>query len=273
MKISACLVVHNEEKLLSRCLTSIKDVVNEIIVVHDGSCSDKSLEIAKKFGAKIFIRPYIGEAEYHRPFSYERVHGEWILQIDADEFLSEKLAKEIPSLVSAKNVDAYSFAWPYHDGKNYLQRGPFAKTVKPCLFRKEKMFMIGISHEYPRTYGVLRKRADLHLEHISGSDNLSKENLRHKWKKWATLGAKQILEIEKAPVFNITNLSSNPIYLYYVNMRNHPLLSGIVESLKFITIYLIRGILGADWYSFKIAGFEISYIWMVRKNLFKIKYE
>ena len=135
------------------------------------------------------------------------------------------------------------------------------------------MFMIGISHEYPRTYGVLRKRADLHLEHISGSDNLSKENLRHKWKKWATLGAKQILEIEKAPVFNITNLSSNPIYLYYVNMRNHPLLSGIVESLKFITIYLIRGILGADWYSFKIAGFEISYIWMVRKNLFKIKYE
>jgi glycosyltransferase involved in cell wall biosynthesis len=273
MKLSACLVIHNEEKLLPRCLSSIKSVVDDIVVVHDGPCSDKSLEIAKKFGAKIFTRPYVGEAEYHRPFSYQKAMGEWILQIDADEFLSGKLIKEIPSLILTENIDAYSFVWPYHDGINYLQKGPFAKTLKPCLFRKEKMYMIGISHEYPRTYGVLQKRTDLHLEHISGRDNITKNNLRNKWRKWVLLQAKQICEIEKAPVFNIENLSSNPVYLYYMNMRSKPILSGIVESLKFIVIYLTRGIFWSGWYSIKVAFFEISYIWMVRVNILKIKYE
>ena len=41
--ISACLVVHNEEKLIGRCLESIKNLVDEIIVVHDGPCQDKTL--------------------------------------------------------------------------------------------------------------------------------------------------------------------------------------------------------------------------------------
>ena len=69
--ISACLVIHNEEKLLKRCLESIKDVVDEIILVHDGECTDKSLNIANNFHSRIFIRDFIGEAEWHRPFSYE----------------------------------------------------------------------------------------------------------------------------------------------------------------------------------------------------------
>ncbi len=58
--ISACLVIHNERVLLRRCLESIKHVVSEIIVVHDGECSDDSLKMAKEYGAKIFQRQFIG---------------------------------------------------------------------------------------------------------------------------------------------------------------------------------------------------------------------
>lgn len=272
MGISACLVIHNEEKFLPRCLESIKDVVAEIIVVHDGQCSDKSLEIAKKFGAKIFMRSFIGEAEYHRPFAFEQAKEHWILQLDADEFLSEKAKKEIAYLINQSDTDAYSFLWPYSINNICIKNGPFSKTLKPCLFRKEKLFMIGISHEYPRTYGRLVKRPDILLEHQPGYNNYTKVAFRNKWINWAKLQANQIFNIEKASVFNINNLLTNPIYKHYLSMRNFPLLSGIKEMLKFIVIYLTRGILWSELSSWKAAYFELRYLWLVRIYLRKLNH-
>lgn len=86
MKISTCIVLRNEEKVIERCLQSVKLISAEIIVVHDGPCTDNSLVIAKKYQAKIFQEKYIGEAEFHRPLTYTKAQGDWILQIDADEF-------------------------------------------------------------------------------------------------------------------------------------------------------------------------------------------
>ena len=78
-RISACLVVYNEEKIIKNCLASIKDAVDEIIVVHDGECIDKTLEICKSYTNKIFIKQHIGEAEPHRPFGFKQATGDWIL--------------------------------------------------------------------------------------------------------------------------------------------------------------------------------------------------
>lgn len=271
MNISACLVVHNEEKLLRRCLQSVKDVVDEIIIVHDGECNDKSLEIAQKFGAKVFTREFVGEAEHHRPYSFEKAKGEWILQIDADEFLSEKAREGIPKLIEEKEIDAYSFLWPYPQKDGYIKRGPFAATLKPCLFRKEKMFMIGISHEYPRTYGVLAKRPDILLGHKPLYDNFTLKAFKKKWINWAKLQAKQIRDIKKAPTFNISEHTVKQGFSFYRFMLQHPILSGIKESLRFIVIYLTRGILWAGIRSWQIAFFELFYLWLVRLYLRKSK--
>lgn len=270
MKLSACLVIHEEEKILGRCLESIKNVVDEIVVIHDGSCHDNSLEIAQKFGAKIFTRPYIGEAEYHRPFSFENAKGDWIFQIDADEFLSEGAKKEIPKLIKSKETDAYSFLWPYPQNGGYIKRGPFAKTLKQCLFRKEKLFMIGISHEYPKTNGVLSKRLDLLLEHKPLYDNFTNEAFEKKWMDWARLQAKQIKDFKKAPTFNITEEVKKKNTSHYMSMCKHPIYSAIRESVKFLLIYLSRGLLWAGRRSWKIAYFELSYLWLVRLNLWKL---
>lgn len=272
MKLSACIVIRNEEKLLPRCLTSIKQVVDEIILVHDGPCNDKSLAIGRQFGARIFVRSSIGEAEYHRPFCFEKAKGEWILQIDADEFLSEKAKKEIPQLIKSDGCDGYSFLWPYPDGKGgYIKKGPFAKTLKPCLFRREKMFMIGISHEYPRTYGSLCKRPDVILEHQPEYDNFTFEVFRKKWTTWAELQAKQIKNINKAPTFNIADSVKKKVFFHYLYMRKHPVLSGLAETFKFLTIYLLRGILLSGGQSLKIAIFELLYLWLVKINLLKLE--
>ncbi len=272
MKISACLVIKNEEKLLPRCLESIKGVVDEIIIVHDGPCSDKSLEIARNYKAKIFVLPFVGVAEPLRPFSFQNATGEWILQIDADEYLSQKAQKEIPILVRNKNTDAYSFLWPYPEYDGYIQNGPFSKTIKHCLFRKSKLFMIGIAQEYPRTYGVFQKRSDILLEHKPEYNNFTLQIFRQKWTNWAKLQAKQISDIEKAPVFNISNTSGNAIFRNYLYVRQHPIWTGITETIKFLVIYIMRGILWSGWEGLKIAFLEISYIWLVKKNLELLKY-
>ena len=81
-KISACLVIANEAAVLERCLSSLQGVTDEIVLVHDGPCVDESLDIASRFGAKVFVANKIGEAEPHRPFSYEQATGEWVLQIE-----------------------------------------------------------------------------------------------------------------------------------------------------------------------------------------------
>lgn len=273
MKISACLVIRNEEKVLERCLRSISGVVDEIVLVHDGQCTDDSLKIAKQYTDKIFIRPLVGEAEYHRPFSYQKATGDWILQIDADEFLSDGLKGQIRNLIQSRENDAYSFAWPYFDGKGYIKRGPFSKTLKPCLFRRSRLFMIGLSHEYPRTYGYIAERSDLQLEHRPIYDNYTLPSFKSKWISWTKLQAKQIYQIKKAPTFNIKDPNENVPYRYYQNILSHPILNALTESVKFMLIYLYRGILWSGVKSLKIALLELAYIWLVRLNILRIKYE
>lgn len=99
-RISACMIVKNEEELLPKCLESIKDLVDELIIVDTGS-ADKTVEIAKSFGAKVFHHPWENDFSKHRNQSISYAMGDWILVIDADEEilpeskpLFEKIRKE-----------------------------------------------------------------------------------------------------------------------------------------------------------------------------------
>ncbi|HIJ02229.1 glycosyltransferase [Candidatus Woesearchaeota archaeon] len=136
MRLSACIVAWNGEGNIRECLESIKDVADEIIVVHDGPCKDKTIEICKQYTKKIFIRPYIGEAEPHRPFSFKKATGDWILWIDQDERLGDDIKKNIRKLIEADDVDAYSFIWPVKYKNKNLSKGFFSKVSKRVLFRK-----------------------------------------------------------------------------------------------------------------------------------------
>lgn len=272
MKLSACLVIRNEDKYLERCLSSIYNLVDEIIVIHDGPCDDNSLLIARKYKASVYVRPFIGEAEYHRPYSYQKARGDWILQIDADEFLPKNSKKIIEKIIDNSQIDAYSFWWPYSDNNRYITRGPFFQTFKPCLFRKKKMYMIGISHDYPRTYGKLMKLAKLHLEHLFDYGKYSNNSFKEKWDKWARLQARQIWDIRSAPNFNIKDSKTNSIYQYYEFMKKFPVISVIKETAKYLLIIIIRGILWSGFKSYKIAWYELRYLWLVRKYLCEIKY-
>ena len=84
--ISACMIVKNEEKLLPTCLKSIKDYVDEIVIVDTGS-TDQTVSIAESFGARVYHHPWENNFSKHRNQSFSYAKGDWIFYIDADEEL------------------------------------------------------------------------------------------------------------------------------------------------------------------------------------------
>ena len=143
LPISAVMVIYNEEAVLERALESLADLVDEIIIVHDGPCKDKSLQIATKYKAKIYVRKHVGICEPHRPLTYKKAKNDWILQIDADEYLSEGLRNNLGKLINTK-VDIYDFSWPgFYKNRHYI--GPY----KRALFKKSKIVYFGLRHHDP----------------------------------------------------------------------------------------------------------------------------
>jgi len=92
--ISAIVLTKNEEKNIKKCLESIRQLADEIIVIDDNS-DDKTRKIAKNFGAKVFKRKLKDNFSNQRNFGLKKARGEWVLFIDADERLSKKLRDEI----------------------------------------------------------------------------------------------------------------------------------------------------------------------------------
>jgi len=92
--LSICMIVRDEEESLPRCLESIKDIADEIIVVDTGS-KDKTKEIALKYGAKIYDHPWEDNFSLHRNQALSYATKKFVLQIDADEefFLIDKPEK------------------------------------------------------------------------------------------------------------------------------------------------------------------------------------
>ena len=93
------LATHNEEANIARCLDSIKDIADEIIVV-DGQSTDKTVQIAKKYKAQVIIRENPANFHINKNIAIGSARGEWILQLDADEVVSPELAKEIVSTIN-----------------------------------------------------------------------------------------------------------------------------------------------------------------------------
>lgn len=104
-KISAFIITKNEEKRISKAIESIKNLVEEIIVVDSGS-TDDTVSIATKLGAKVIHNDWPGYAK-QKAFAESLCTNPWVLNIDADEELSEKLQNEISYIFASNVQDQY----------------------------------------------------------------------------------------------------------------------------------------------------------------------
>ena len=102
--ISAVINVRNEAEALNKCLRSIKNIADEIIIV-DMSSTDGSQEIATNAGAKLYSYKPMKYVEPARNFALSKATGKWILLLDPDEFLNKTLKKELISITKRGDVD------------------------------------------------------------------------------------------------------------------------------------------------------------------------
>lgn len=92
-EVSAVIITYNEERNIARCLGSLKDVADEIIVV-DSHSTDGTREICESFGARFILNRWPGYTE-QKNFAIAQASHDWILSLDADEALSEELRKNL----------------------------------------------------------------------------------------------------------------------------------------------------------------------------------
>jgi len=104
MKLSLCIATFNEEKNIHYPLDSAIDLVDEVVIV-DGGSTDRTIEVAKSYGKKVRIISSDNPKMFHqnKQKAIEAAKGEWILQLDADEALSDQLKKEIKNIIESNS--------------------------------------------------------------------------------------------------------------------------------------------------------------------------
>ncbi|MCJ7786733.1 glycosyltransferase family 2 protein [Patescibacteria group bacterium] len=105
-KISVVVNTWNEEENIKRCLESVRQLADEIVVV-DMYSKDRTAAIAKKLGAKVFFYKYMSYADPAKNFAFRQAQGDWILSLDADEEISPLLAKRLQDL--AQNPEEVTY--------------------------------------------------------------------------------------------------------------------------------------------------------------------
>lgn len=98
LKISACYIVKNEAKNLAKSIKSLKNQVNEIVVVDTGS-TDNTITVARKLGAKVYSFPWQDDFSQVRNFALSKAKGDWLILLDADEYFTSKTAGNIRQVI------------------------------------------------------------------------------------------------------------------------------------------------------------------------------
>lgn len=118
-KISLCMITRNEEAFLPQCLTSVRELVHEIIIVDTGS-TDRSIEIADSFGARIFQHAWEEDFSKHRNQSLSHATGNWILIMDADEVIATRDLDRIKGALDTVRTDGFFFTLRNYESTSNL---------------------------------------------------------------------------------------------------------------------------------------------------------
>jgi glycosyltransferase involved in cell wall biosynthesis len=110
-KLSVVLATFNEESNLADCLESVSGLADEVIVV-DGTSTDKTVEIAKKYNAKVVITENKKNFHINKQMAIDLATKDWILQLDADERLSPQLRDEIKAKLEKKELEFSGYWMP-----------------------------------------------------------------------------------------------------------------------------------------------------------------
>ncbi|WP_080846160.1 tetratricopeptide repeat-containing glycosyltransferase family 2 protein [Cytobacillus gottheilii] len=152
--ISLCMIVKNEEAVIERCLQSVSDLVDEIIIVDTGS-TDQTKEICSKYTKQVFDFEWIDDFAAARNYSFAQASADYILWLDADDVIKEADQGQFQKLCQTLNSEIDAVSMLYHlafDSENH----PTSSLRRYRLVKSEKGFKwVGAVHEYLAVNGNL----------------------------------------------------------------------------------------------------------------------
>lgn len=207
--ISLCMIAKNEEHCIANAINSVKDLVDEIIVVDTGS-TDKTIEIAESLNAKVFNYTWKDDFSEPRNLSISKTTSEWILVLDCDEFIHESSHAKIKELILDKskcylmpqrhysNDQRISNFVPCTGEYKQVEEGHLGFFVSYCcrLFpNNESLKFTGRIHELVEhsikdnpNYKLIKTEIPIH--HYGHTENIKK--MKDKTKLYTPLGNQKI---------------------------------------------------------------------------------
>ncbi len=219
--LSVIIITKNEGSSILECLKSVT-WASEIIVVDAGS-TDKTVKIAKEFGAKTFIySDWLGFGP-QKNRALELASNEWILSIDADERISDELALEIKAVIQLNELDT-SFEIPRlssYCGQFIHHSGWRPDYVLRLFPRKRAKFSSDIVHERVLFNGKIKKlnNSIIHFSYETLDEVLDKTN------RYSSAGAEMLFKLGKR-----SSLSKAILHGFWAFLRTYILRRGFLDG-------------------------------------------
>ncbi|MCD4683660.1 MAG: glycosyltransferase family 2 protein [Bacteroidales bacterium] len=220
--ISVVIITLNEEKNIGRCIDSVKDVADEILVV-DSFSDDKTEEIAKSKGA-IFIQHKFEDYVKQHEFANKKATYDHILSIDADETLSENLKKSIGNAKKYWKHDGYSMNRMTNYCGKWIKHSGWYPDIQLRLYNRRKGKWVGVKiHErFTLIEGSTKGHLNGDLLHYSYNSITQHVNQANKFTDITAMAA-----YESGKKSNGLKIFFNPIYKF---IRNYFFKSGFLDG-------------------------------------------
>lgn len=230
MQLSVVIITFNEEANIGRTLESVKPLVSdgkgEIIVVDSGS-TDRTVEIAKSYGAKVFVEEWKGFAA-QKNSAIDKATGDWILSLDADEEVSHGMRELLQLIVLGAHAGGYAGIGMVFARQNYFM-GRWIRHGGFFPDRKLRLFWRGLGRFEERAvhediqlnsgceiydpshhYQMGSRIAIIHHSYPTISDYIEHMN------RYSSLGAEMV--VDKGPVrFTVINITLRPLLTFVYN--------------------------------------------------------
>jgi glycosyltransferase involved in cell wall biosynthesis len=235
-RLTVTIIAWNEEERLRACLESIA-WADEILVI-DGESTDKTVQVAREFTDKIWVRPWPGFAA-QKNFALDQATCEWVLSLDADERVTPELRERIGRIVHANGPsDGYSIPRKNIFWGTWVRHGGLYPDYQLRLFRRATgRFVDSAVHESVVVEGHVETLAEplLHHSYRGLDDFVARSN------RYSTLAAREI--VGRGGRAGLVDLALRPLG-------------------RFLSMYVVRGGFLDGWRGFVLAVLYANYVFL-----------
>lgn len=210
IKISVAIITFNEEHNIERCIKSVQNIADEIVVV-DSFSTDKTKDICEALGIIFIQNPFAGHIE-QKNYALTKTKNDIVLSLDADEALSPDLILEIKKIKENFQADGYFFNRLTNYNGQWIKHSGWYPDSKLRIFKKSHARWGGVN---PHDIIIMNKnskieylRGDLlHYSYRSITDHINQTN------KFTTIAAKQAYSLGKRS--NLLKIVTRPILKFF----------------------------------------------------------